>query len=115
MEKYEIDASRMEKAEVSNPALEKSVASGFIANSKGVVKEVVKVVITSKPWYVKKNALGVTLYKDFYAHVAFKKADGNYYTQKVRCKKEFVGGSFGAMKVYGSGGSRRIRKENINK
>ncbi len=115
MEKFAIDAMRMEKPDVSNPAMEKKISSGFISNSNGQVKSVLKVVITSKPWFVKKNSLGVTLYRDFYAQVAFMKADGKCYIQKVRCKSDAVNGTFGAMKVYGSGNSYEAREENINK
>ena len=115
MKKFAVDAMRMEPKEHSDPALEGKVAKGFIANSNGEVLKVERVNITSKPYFIKKNALGVIEYREFYADVAFKKKDGSYYVQEVRCVNKCANGSYQALKVYGSGSSREIRFENINK
>ena len=115
MEKFAVDAVRMEKSEYTDVTMQDKISKGFIANSNGEAIAVEKVNITSKPWFIKKNALGVVEYRDFYASVAFKKKDGKYYVQEVRCVSKYANGAYQPMKVYGSGPSKEIRVENINK
>ena len=115
MKAFAIDAARMRKAVTQNSKLEEKVKNGFKRNSNNQATEVKRVVITSKPWYIKKNALGVILYKEFYAQVAFKRKDGKFYIQRTRCVSNFENGSYTALKVYGSGPSEEILEKNINK
>ena len=112
MEKFEIDAARMEKPAVNNRDLENKISSLF-QNQNSNVQMMERIVITSVPWYVEKDEWGNITHRHCYAQVAFKGTDGHFYIQKIHCTQKFDNGSYQALKVNSRFDPRKIRESNI--
>lgn len=114
MEKFEIDAARMETAEGKDHDLEVKIKQKF-RESNSNVNEIKRIVLTSEPWFIKKDAWGNIENKNCYAQLAYKDEDGNYYIQNVYCTQKYEGGKYQPLKVTNRFEPRRIRQENIMK
>lgn len=113
LEKYIIDGTRLDPAAVSDSGMEAKINQQFLAKHPGV--KIARTVITLKPWYVTKNALGTPLYRDFYAQIAYSDGSGKYYMQKLYCKSNYNGSGYDAMKVSERTGPKEMRQENVFK
>ena len=115
MKVYEIDAARMEKAAVHDASLENKIKSLFLSSNSEDNISIERVIISSKPWYVERDDWDRITHRHCYAQVAFKAADGLYYTQKIHCTQKYQSGNYQPLKINPRFETRQIRKENIHK
>ena len=114
MEKFEIDAARMEKPEAIDASLEQKIKTRFVASGEKQIS-IEKVVLTSDPWYIEKDVYGNILFRNCHGQVAYKTVSGKYFIQKVYCTQKYTGGAYGELNVTNRFAARQIRPENINK
>lgn len=103
----EMMASRtLPKAGMKNAAMEQQMVAAL--NALGWKENFTKVVINSSDWTVKKNELGVILYRIVSAVGIFKDYDGKCMYQEFTFRQDYTGGGkFDARIKYNSYGSKR--------
>ncbi|OJJ21072.1 hypothetical protein BKI52_10905 [marine bacterium AO1-C] len=90
-----IDEKRVNKVGMRNPQAE-AIAKNALAKKFGV--PVLRIAIGSVRWDVKKNNVGVPLYKYLYVEGAIKKKDGNCHVVVAWVRRSYEGGGrYGAM------------------
>jgi hypothetical protein len=94
------------KAGMNNPAMEQQMVAAL--NKLGWKEHFTKVVINSSDWTVKKNELGVILYRIVSAVGIFKDYDGKCMYQEFTFRQDYAGGGkFDNAVKYNSYGSKR--------
>lgn len=110
----QLDAVRLEKPAMSNPALEQSMMK--ITGDQFPDMTPLRVSIADKNWTVVRHEItGEILYRTIGAEVAVKTASGKCKVFYLGFKQDYNGSAYGPTEHYSVGGSYDIRCENVNK
>ncbi|MCB9231479.1 MAG: hypothetical protein H6581_07445 [Bacteroidia bacterium] len=90
MDAYRAESMRMSKPGMSDPALEAEIGKLYQAKNPDA-KQIVRVVIPAKQWFIEKNALDVPLNKNIGAEIAFKDANGNCFWKGIGVLRDYQG------------------------
>lgn len=110
----QLDAVRLEKPAMSNPALEQQMMK--VTGDLFPDLTPLRVSIADKTWtIVKHEYTGEILYRTIGAEVAVKTASGTCKVFYLGFKQEYNGSGYGPTEHYSVGGSYEIKCENVNK
>lgn len=110
----QLDAVRLEKPAMSNPALEQQMMK--ITSEQFPDMTPLRVSIADKTWTIVRHEItGEILFRTLGAEVAVKTASGTCKVFYLGFKQEYNGSGYGPTEHYSVGGSYEIKCENVNK